>query len=86
MGTLLELCVSHRISRRRNRDRGTGYRLHRDMKGFAKRLIAIVEPQLQSDLSRAQLKSRLPWAFVLAQTSRPRSNRDATVLQSAADS
>src|SRR5262249_5605705 len=41
-----------------------GYWLHGDMKCFAKRLIAIVQPQLQSDLCSAQLKTHLPCAFV----------------------
>jgi hypothetical protein len=40
-----------------------GHRLHRDIKSFAKRLIAIVQPQLRSDLSRAQLKTSFPGAF-----------------------
>jgi hypothetical protein len=42
----------------------TANRLHRDIKSFAKRLIAIVQPQLRSDLSRAQLKTSLPGALV----------------------
>ena len=40
-----------------------GYRLLRDVKSLAKRLI-LVQPQLRSDLSRAQLKTNLPCAFV----------------------
>jgi hypothetical protein len=31
-----------------------GHRLHRDIESFAKRLIAIVQPQLRSDLRRAE--------------------------------
>jgi hypothetical protein len=38
---------------RERQDRGLsivrGYRLHRDVKGFAERLIAIFQPQLRSD-------------------------------------
>ena len=48
-------------------DRGVstvrGHRLHRDIKSFAERLIAIVQPQLRPDLSRAQFKTSLPCAF-----------------------
>jgi hypothetical protein len=41
-----------------------GYRLHRDVKSVSERLIAIVQPQLRCDLSRAQLKANLPCAFI----------------------
>src|SRR5215831_7274584 len=49
-------------------DRGVstvrGHRLHRDIKSFAERLIAISQPQLRADLSRAQLKTSSPCAFI----------------------
>src|SRR5262249_24961085 len=49
-------------------DRGVstvrGHRLHRDIKSFAERLTAIVQPQLRPDLSRAQFETSLPCAFV----------------------
>jgi hypothetical protein len=35
------------------------------------RLLVVRSWMKRTDLSRAQLKSRLPWAFVLAQPSRP---------------
>jgi hypothetical protein len=43
---------------------GLRYRLHRDIKSFAERLIAIVQPQLRAYLSRAQPKANVPSAFV----------------------
>ena len=43
-----------------------GYRLHRDIKSFANRLIAIVQPQLWSNLSRAQVR---PTCFARLYTS-----------------
>src|SRR5262249_26164344 len=49
-------------------DRGVstvrGDRRHRDIKRFAEWLIAILQPQLYADLSRAQLKTNSPCAFV----------------------
>jgi hypothetical protein len=48
---------------RERQDRGfsivRGYRRHRDVKDFAERLIAIFQPQLRSDLSWAQLKTKI---------------------------
>jgi hypothetical protein len=41
-----------------------GHRLHRDIESFAKRLIAMVQPQLRSDLRGAQIKTGLPGALV----------------------
>ena len=40
------------------------YRLHRDFKSFAERLIAIIKPQPRSNLSRAQLDTDLPCTSV----------------------
>src|SRR5215831_3711341 len=53
---------------RQRQDRGVstvrGHRLHRDIKRFAEWLVAILQPQLYADLSRAQLKTNSPCAFV----------------------
>jgi hypothetical protein len=53
---------------RQRQDRGVspicGYRLHRDVEGFATGLIVIGQPQLRPGLSRAQLKAKLPGAVV----------------------
>ena len=64
--TVHELETAAEVHQRQDRGVSTvrGYRLHRDIKSLAKRLIAIVQPQLRSDLSRAQLKANLLCAFV----------------------